>query len=246
MSNDTNKNHDMLFVKPNEASQDWLERLFALSMEGRIDEAEKMLEQANHLYTEEFDMYSAISQLTLADAVGREKERRLDMIKKCPSVKTVQVKDNAIRIETNGGMINFMKLSDSYPELRTDPDIQTLRRGGKCGQKAIEISRKIGIPNNVVMGFVYTISDKAKSSHAWVEFEQDGAEFVIDYTMNVVMNKQGYYRLRHAEEISRVSDEDIRRDYPRVSQLALREDEYLMFRDEIMRELDKNASAFER
>lgn len=65
--------------------------------------------------------------------------------------------------------------------------------------------------------------------------------------MNAVMNKKGYYMLKHAEALSKVSNKQLKEDWKILGQLAkqgitFKENEYLVFRDEIMRDLKKNFS----
>lgn len=105
---------------------------------------------------------------------------------------------------------------------------------------SLEISLSLNFPNEVVTGFIYGISDKVKYLHSWIEFNKDGNEYVIDYTMNVIMNKEGYYFIRQAEELSRISNQDILFD----SKISINSKVYLVFRHEIMKELEKNSFLF--
>lgn len=67
--------------------------------------------------------------------------------------------------------------------------------------KGSEILKKFySIDNKVVTGYAYENIDKVRYLHSWIELEEDGEQYVIDSTLNIVMNKEGYYLLMHIKE----------------------------------------------
>lgn len=51
-----------------------------------------------------------------------------------------------------------------------------------------------------------------KYLHSWIEFRVYGQEWVFDYTLNAIMDKENYYRLNHVEKINDISKEEIEID----------------------------------
>ena len=99
---------------------------------------------------------------------------------------------------------------------------------------------------------MYGISDKEKNIHTWIEFEEGKNEYVIDYTFNVLMNKEGYYYLRKAEPLSIITSKEMNSDrklgiFDKDNEMAngkgigISEKEYLLFRNEILNDLLKNS-----
>ena len=66
--------------------------------------------------------------------------------------------------------------------------------------------------------------------------------------MNLVINKNGYYLLKHPEPISRIPRQLLKKDLNKLISLdeisVIEWMDYLVFRDEIMRDLDKNKQLF--
>ena len=78
--------------------------------------------------------------------------------------------------------------------------------------------------------------------HTVVECEKDGKIKIVDYTKNLIMDKEEYIGLTNFRIIQRISRDDFLRDnriinrcMPRMSLVV-----YLCFRDEIMKDLKKN------
>ena len=240
------KNYDLLFADPENEGLEWFEEFHRTK---RTDKKAfmELISQAEELYLDEYDIYTIIQQLTISDAVGEKREELLNRLRKNEKVKSVRDDGAAVEIETTEGKISFAKLSEVLPGLKGDKELETWNRMGKCHHKSMELSESVGMPNDVVTGYVYLISDKTKFLHSWVECNKTRkVPLVADYTLNVLMNRDGYYYLRKAEPLTRVSDQDIKRDQERFSHLNLEPKAYLLFRDEIARDLDKNDSAFER
>ena len=109
---------------------------------------------------------------------------------------------------------------------------------------SLELARHL--PNAIVVtGKVAGQTSKSSYLHTWVETTtEDGRQVVLDYSMNAIINKQGYYTLRHASQISAINGADIASDMEKVSPFInageLSGKEYLVYRDSIMEILKEN------
>jgi len=103
-------------------------------------------------------------------------------------------------------------------------------------------------PTELVTGYIYGVADKGKFLHSWVECGKEGKEIVMDYTMNVGMKKDGYYFLMHAEPIARISDKDVKEDIRRFGHFFdfSNYTQYLLFRDETIRQLEEKEKELAR
>ena len=128
------------------------------------------------------------------------------------------------------------------------PDIETEKREGTCGEKSLDISRFLDIPNEVVTGYCYGYTDQAIYLHSWVEIELNQKDYVIDGTLNAIINKDGYYYLRHVEPISRISSAVIESDiHTYLFQLGqIVPQVYFVYRDEIVKDFKKNDFIFQK
>ena len=110
--------------------------------------------------------------------------------------------------------ICFTKLTDFLPELNKDVKdrLQSERRFGHCHWDSIKLSKSLNFDNNVVSGFCSIQSDKMKYPHTWVEFRYQDVEWIIDFTLNAVMNKCGYYRLFNPEKTVSINKVNISED----------------------------------
>ena len=243
------KNYDLEFNVPEKEANEWYLKVYELGEKGDAEGVTELFKQANELYFDEYHIYNTIQQLTNDNA---EKTRLLKQLKECKIVKKIKTyKDGTIVIVTKKDKDNNIpdiivtRLSDFILDLKEeDNDLGTWERQGKCHAKSKEISLRLTFPNEVVTGYFHSMSDKARFLHSWVEFSQNGKDYVIDYTMNIVMNKRGYYFIRHIEELCRISDTDILSDLELFSQLkGLNIKEYMVYRHEIAKELKEKGQS---
>ena len=233
------KNYDELFNQPDDESKNWYEKFYELSYAGNLEALNNLLSSAEEIYFDEYLIYNSIQQLTNDDMIEKRK-RILKQIKISGIVRGIKkFKDGTIIIKTKKPYPNILviKLSELIPETTHDGNLGNWERHGKCHDMSHSISLRLGIPNDLVTGYVRTVSDKTKFLHSWVEFSDGEKEYAIDYTMNVMMNKKGYYFLRKCEEICRINDTDVLFDldiFSRFPGISTRE--YCVFRHEIVKE----------
>ena len=92
----------------------------------------------------------------------------------------------------------------------------------------------------LVSGFIYGAHEDCVYPHTWIEFENNGENFVADYTLNAVMNKDFYYSLKSIDRdnISEISEDDFNNEKETVENLVKTQNfdkrVYLFFRDDLV------------
>lgn len=245
------KNLQFLFIDPDEHSKKWDEDFFNLLRKHDLQLMEHIA-TADKLYINEYTISSFINKFTKCDSFDNNDRLYLSSLKnKNNFIKDVQIKDSVLKIETTKGLISVGILSDLIPTFEKEfPDIKTNPKSGNyCHKKSIEISKRLGKKNDLVTGYCYGMSNKSKYLHSWVETSINDTDVVIDYTINALINKQGYYQINHAKPISRIPSDTIISDefvLNKISQvIPLSSKEYLLFRDEIFSDIEKSHISFE-
>lgn len=125
-------------------------------------------------------------------------------------------------------------LNNSKDELRGDA------RLGKCIYKSMGLAKSYDEKCKVLIGYLDNSSDRIL--HAVFMSCEMKNNFIFDYTMNVVMEKDKYLELFDFKIINEIDGEDIKNDVniiPKNISLKF----YLCFRDEIIKDLKKNEKA---
>lgn len=172
----------------------------------------ELLSQAKAVYLDEYYIDHSISELNNIKLSDSKRENVLEGIKKCKIVKDVVDNKNTISIKTASNSIMISKLSDIIPEIE-DITPSNIKENvvNKSTFRSEYISQMLSFPNNVVTGYTYGIADKAKSIDTWVEFKNNkNQEFVVFPDTNTVYNKEGFYFLKHAEPLKKVSSDDLK------------------------------------
>lgn len=211
------------------------------------------IEKVKKFYFEKSITESCIEELTFTNSQERKNEI-LEALRNSPICEEVEENNETINITTCFEPLKFTTISKFFPQLDKDNDLEDIEeRIHKCHSKSVEYSeilKNMEINNDVVTAYIHAITDKGKYVHSWVEFEIDGKKHVLDYTKNIVMNKEGYYSLWSIDEIiSKINCVDIENDkkiYKQISNGYYHIDykTYLTCRDEIMRDLQKNKEIF--
>ncbi len=106
---------------------------------------------------------------------------------------------------------------------------------------AISLERK-NIPCKVVTG--YTKKYGMNILHTVVEFEYNGEEKIIDYTQNIIMNKDDYIKINNFKEVFFINGINILNDTNYFNNFVSLKF-YTVFRDDIMKNIEKNSFLFE-
>lgn len=209
---------------------------------------------ATKLYYEDYIIEYIINECTKSTNTPEKKEELLKSLLTRKYVKKAYIEHNSefnlpeIIIETSEETINvieFSKISNKIKEMI--PFIETDGRMGKCFDLSYLTCINLGKPNELVTGHIYGYSDKSPFLHSWVETTLKGKEYVIDATRNAIINKEGYYLLKHAEPIAKISDDTIRQDIHKYKGILnkISAEIYFVFRDEIIRDLQRNEGLFD-
>ncbi len=193
---------DMYKIYSYDEVSKWSQEFDAATKSGNKQQAVHLLKQAKNLYLDEYCIYHALTSFSNNTFSPLEKET----LQNCKIVKNIQEDKHSLSISTTFHPIKVFKLSNIFSDVLQDKvDKNNLVRRNSYYSSEY-VSQVLPMPNQVVTGYVYGIADKAKTVHSWVEFiNKHNEEFVIDYNDNLIMNKEGYYYIRHAEPLKKVS-----------------------------------------
>lgn len=206
----------------------------------------------------DYDGYTilyTINELTKVSTDDEEKRKLLKRVSNQEDVIETKIEKNdkfkipQIVISKNDYEIRVMQLSKLLPStMELLPDLENDKRAGTCFTKAYHIALNLGIPNDIVTGFSYGYTDKSKFLHSWIETKLKSEKVVIDGTLNAIFNKEGYYKLRHIEPITRISNQTLESDIKKYLKTfkTISPEVYYVFRDEIIKDFEKNSDIFER
>lgn len=195
------------------------------------------------LYTFENSLLGLINNFTTEDKDPVTLALLISSLKIHSKIKDINQSSKAITIELQDGTTIQAQNMAKTIGLK-DKDLASFKRQSKAHQMSVTLARSI--PNaRVVTGKVAGLTSKSSYLHSWVETTtSDGKTVVFDYTMNAIMNKNGYYSLRHAKQISAINGADITADIEKVAPFInageLSGIEYLIHRESIMEALKEN------
>lgn len=246
------KNYNELFNTRFKTSQKIDEKFAELFNTSGLKEGIKYLKQvgATELDMDNYNIKYRISEWTKDSLSNKEKIAFLNELRDLGDyILDIKVEKNEkfnlpeIKIETTKGIIQAIQFSSVAPEVKNlFPFIESDKRFGNCYDFAYNISLNLGVPNQIVTGYIYGYSDKSKFLHSWVESTINDEEYVIDGTLNAMINKDGYYLMQHAKPITKISDSvlksDIKNHLDVMQTIPL--EVYYVFRDEIVNDLKRN------
>ena len=164
-------------------------------------------------------MVSSIQSYTLNDDAEEFEKSLHDDIKRHLIISYERKKLGYEIITKNGTPLRILQLTDFIPTLEdgVKKRLHTKKRAGYCHWDSIHLSRNLENPNKIVSGFCTMASKNMPFPHSWVELEHQGKEFVLDFTMNLVMEKQGYYNLYNPQKTIKIENTTL------IEDLKLRE-----------------------
>ena len=246
------KNYNELFNTRFKTSQKIDEKFAELFNTSGLKEGIKYLKQvgATELDMDNYNIKYRISEWTKNSLSNKEKIAFLNELRDLGDyILDIKVEKNEkfnlpeIKIETTKGIIQAIQFSSVAPEVKNlFPFIESDKRFGNCYDFAYNISLNLGVPNQIVTGYIYGYSDKSKFLHSWVESTINDEEYVIDGTLNAMINKDGYYLMQHAKPITKISDSVLKSDIKnhldvmQTMPMAV----YYVFRNEIVNDLERN------
>lgn len=152
-----------------------------------------------------------------------------------------------VQIETTDGPIRLLMFSDLAEQILEDlPELANEKREGQCYRLTYSINRHLGLPHDMVTGYIYGYTDISKFLHSWIEITYKGEEYVLDGTLNALINKSAYYMLRKPKPITRIGDETFQSDLDNHMDLlkGVNIEVYLVYRNEIINGLPLNPDKF--
>lgn len=159
------------------------------------------------------------------------KDKCLGEINYCKNKKACEYKDDSI-------VINFKRISDQIKNKELIKELTSDKRNGHCHSRSVEFSQSIK-DSSIVTGYL-TIGKK-KVLHSVIEYKHNGIVYIIDWTKNLIITKQEYVYLTNFIEISNILSSKIINDLRIFSRIGLGYKPYLTFRDEILRDINKNS-----
>jgi len=181
-------------------------------------------------------------------------EYSLNKAIECGVIKKYEKKDKGYLImDKDKTPIRFLTLTDFIPDLdeKTKKRLESEERFGHCHWDSIQLSEHIDSPNKVVSGYCTTQSKNMPYTHSWVEVEHQGKEWVLDFTMNEAMEKQGYYKLYNPQNIVEIDNITLSEDIKLMKNTTLADKDirmYLYYPDEareVMQEEIKNRKTYQ-
>lgn len=246
------KNYNELFNTRFKTSQKIDEKFAELFNTSGLKEGIKYLKQvgATELDMDNYNIKYRISEWTKDSLSNKEKIAFLNELRDLGDyILDIKVEKNEkfnlpeVKIETTKGIIQAIQFSSVAPEVKNlFPFIESDKRFGNCYDFAYNISLNLGVPNQIVTGYIYGYSDKSKFLHSWVESTINDEEYVIDGTLNAMINKDGYYLMQHAKPITKISDSVLKSDIKNHLDVmqTIPIETYYVFRDEIVNDLKRN------
>lgn len=144
-----------------------------------------------------------------------------------------------------GASIVFTVLDEVYPKLkRIFPELRVQdERFGQCHDKSLDLIQLFeGDTVKLVTGLHGGRAKESRYLHTWIEFVQDGVEFAIDYTQNVLMPKDMYYYLEDSEPLTIIPRKTVIEDMAKYrktfEKLGIGKKFYCLHRHDLVKELN--------
>ena len=236
------------YEKANRESQKWDMTYQQLSKSNDVMAFVKHMQTAKEFYFDDAYICGIIKKFTYADT---PEEKKISLIHTYLTNNTIasvsQEGLTTIFVKPDNTRIEFRTLTEQMPNLRAKEELESQGRMERCHQGCLNLSEfEFNFPHDVVTGYTHGISDKSEYLHTWIETVDDGKEVVIDYTMNAIINKDAYYKFMHIIPLARISGENVKTDMPLIFKSKkfrnIDNRMYLLFRDEIMAEIENKPS----
>lgn len=144
-----------------------------------------------------------------------------------------------------GQPITFEMLSNYLTDKYSINELLSRKRNGRCHIKALELGQTIN-NSKLLTGYI-TLYD-IKVFHSVVEIQKNNEPYIIDWTYNLFINKKDYLKLFQFDILSTIKGNNITNDLELFEylELDLSIKTYLLFRDEIITDLNKNKQLIKR
>ncbi len=133
----------------------------------------------------------------------------------------------------------FVLLSDITKSNELKEELESDKRFHKCHGSAIgtclnddEDSMKI------LIGYTPCVDEE--ELHSVVETKGEKEDLIIDYTQNVIMKKEDYININKFRVVNEITSKELKEDCNIITEFGIVSPLYLAFRDEIMKDINKN------
>lgn len=140
-------------------------------------------------------------------------------------------------------IITFNKLSDYFSDKDIKEELMSNKRYRECHLKAMSIAPSIK-GSRIVTGYI-TIGN-IKALHSIIEYDVDNKTVVLDWNRNLSITKEQYVQLTEFVELSSFDGRNVIDDMELiVGNLNIGVKFYLVFREELMRDIKRNSQMFQ-
>ena len=140
--------------------------------------------------------------------------------------------------------IPFNMISRLIDSDQLKKELLSEKRYGHCHVKSLCMGHNV--PDSEVVTGYFTIYTN-RVLHSILEAkDKDGNLIVLDWTRNITMPKEDYYRLTGFREVNRFAGSKFEEDFPCLQALGVGTKTYSCFRDELMKDFEKNKSLFKK
>lgn len=148
---------------------------------------------------------------------------------------------------SNSEKITFDVLSEHLEEPSKDiiKELESKKRHGKCHNRSVDSGNSL--KDSIIQTGTIIVGNR-KVLHSVVEIKnRTGNDIIIDWTRNLVIDKEKYIKLFNFNILSSIKSEDVQRDSEYIKYLpCFGLKAYLTFRDELITNIDKNKFLFEQ
>lgn len=196
----------------------------------------------DHTYEEEDSYDNLIAFLTI-DHFTKSQDKELSQNKLLDTNKiTYNNESGKYEYRDHDLIIEFNKISNIIDDEHDIEELTSDKRYGKCHNMSMLVSAAIE-DSKVITGYI-KIGDQ-KILHSVVEIEQDGKKMILDWTKNLGIAKEQYYKLTKFIELSSIEGSKVFKDFiSPIKKLPISTIPYLLFRDEIIKAMEKNPQIF--
>lgn len=143
----------------------------------------------------------------------------------------------------NDKVITFDRLSDHLQNKDLKKELMSKKRYRKCHERSMNIVPYIK-NSKIVTGYVTT--GNRKVLHSIIEYDVDNKTIVLDWIRNLYITKEQYVELTEFVELSSFDGRKVIDDSELITgNLDITIKPYLVFREELMRDIKKNSQIFQ-
>lgn len=184
--------------------------------------------------TKEF-IFSLIDSITLlSDKEVKIVTRRLKNLKQ-----RGLSKKNRHYIVNKDGLEYKFEILDKFVSDELKERLRSEKRYGECVSSSIYLAYNNPKNSKILIGRMNLANSSIIHSVFCIK-KDDNREYVFDFTRNLVMKKDDYFDLTNFELINEVKSEYLKEDLKKLKNIGMSTKPYLMCRDEIMNDLNKN------